>query len=95
MSSRRVVITGVGLINSLGLNAKDAWAGILSSKSGVKNITQFNTDQFSCKIASIVSEFSAENYISARDIRKMDKFIHFGIAAATFIAYVRVIYCGF
>lgn len=83
MSSRRVVITGVGLINSLGLNAKDSWSGILNSKSGVKNITQFNTDQFPCKIASIVSEFSPENYISPRDIRKMDKFIHFGIAATT------------
>lgn len=83
MSSRRVVITGVGLINSLGLNAKDSWSGILSSKSGVKNITHFDTSQYPCKIASIVSEFNPEDYISPRDIRKMDKFIHFGIAAAT------------
>lgn len=82
MSSRRVVITGIGLINSLGLNAKDSWSGILSSKSGVKNITHFDTDQLPCKIASIVLEFNLKNYISPRDVRKMDKFIHFGIAAA-------------
>lgn len=81
-SRRRVVITGVGLINSLGLNTKDSWQGIVSSKSGIKNIPYFNTDQYPCKIASIVSKFTPEDYISPRDVRKMDKFIHFGIAAA-------------
>ena len=83
MSSRRVVITGVGIISSLGLNTKDSWSGILSSKSGVKNITHFDISQFPCKIASLVSEFDPENYIPPRDVRKMDKFIHYGIAAAT------------
>lgn len=83
MSSRKVVITGVGLVNSLGLDVKDSWSGILSSKSGVKNITHFDTSQCPCKIASIASEFNSEDYISPRDIRKMDKFIHFGVAAAT------------
>lgn len=82
-SRRRVVITGVGLINSLGLNARDSWQGILSSKSGIKNIPYFNTKYYPCKIASIVSSFNPEDYISPRDVRKMDKFIHFGIAAAS------------
>jgi 3-oxoacyl-[acyl-carrier-protein] synthase II len=83
MSPRRVVITGVGLINSLGLSVKDTWSGILSSKSGVKNITSFDTSNMPCKIASTVPEFNPENYIPARDVRKMDRFIQFGIAAAT------------
>jgi len=83
MSSRRVVITGIGLINSLGLNAKDTWSGILSGKSGVKNITAFDASKMPCKIASTVPEFNPEDYIPARDIRKMDRFIQFGIAAAT------------
>jgi 3-oxoacyl-[acyl-carrier-protein] synthase II len=82
MSSRRVVITGVGIINSLGLSVKDTWSNILSSKSGVKNITSFDTSNMPCQIASIVPEFNPENYIPARDIRKMDRFIQFGIAAA-------------
>ena len=83
MSSKRVVITGIGLINSLGLNAKDTWSGILSGKSGVKNITAFDASKMPCKIASTVPEFNPEDYIPARDIRKMDRFIQFGIAAAT------------
>ena len=82
MSSRRVVITGIGLINSLALNAKDSWSGILSGKSGVKNITAFDTSKMPCKIASTVPEFNPEDYIPARDVRKMDRFIQLGIAAA-------------
>lgn len=82
MSLRRVVITGVGLVNSLGLNVKDSWSGILSGKSGVKNITAFDTDKIPCKIASTIPEFNPEDYIPARDIRKMDRFIQMGIAAA-------------
>jgi len=83
MSSRRVVITGIGIINSLGLNAKDSWSGILSGKSGIKNITSFDASKMPCKIASTVPEFNPEDYIPARDVRKMDRFIQFGIAAAT------------
>lgn len=83
MSSRRVVITGIGMITSLGLSAKDTWQGILSGKSGVKNISEFDTSKLPCKIASAVTNFDPENYIPARDVHKMDRFIHLGIAAAT------------
>jgi len=82
MSPRRVVITGIGMITSLGLNAKDSWDGILSGKSGVKNIVEFDTSKLPCKIASTIPNFSPENYIAARDVRKMDRFIQMGIAAA-------------
>ena len=82
MSTRRVVITGVGMITSLALNAKDSWAGILAGKSGVKNITSFNPERMPCTIASEIPEFNAEDYIDPRDVRKMDRFIHLGIAAA-------------
>ena len=81
-SSRRVVITGAGLINSLGLNIEDSWSRILSSESGIESITSFNTDRSPCKIASSVSAFNPEDYISPRDIHKMDRFIHLGIAAS-------------
>jgi 3-oxoacyl-[acyl-carrier-protein] synthase II len=82
MSTRRIVITGIGMITSLGLNASDSWAGILAGKSGVKKISSFNTEKMPCKIASEIPEFNAENYIDPRDVRKMDRFIHMGIAAA-------------
>lgn len=82
MSPRRVVITGIGMMTSLGLGAKDSWSGILESRSGVRNIDEFDTSKLPCKIASTISSFDPEHYIAARDIRKMDRFIHLGIAAA-------------
>lgn len=83
MTLRRVVVTGVGLMTSLGLDVNSSWTNILAGKSGVKNIDYFDTSKLSCKIASTIPDFNPENYIAARDIKKMDKFIHFGIAAAT------------
>lgn len=82
ISKRRVVVTGVGLVTSLGLNTVNSWAGILTGKSGIKNIDYFDTSKLPCKIASTIPEFNPEDYVLARDIKKMDKFIHFGIAAA-------------
>lgn len=83
MSSRRVVITGVGLVTSLGLTTEETWAGILAGKSGVTKIDHFDTSKLPCKISSSISNFTPEDYMPARDVRKMDRFIHFGIAAAT------------
>jgi len=80
--ARRVVITGIGLVTSLGLNADDTWRNIIAGKSGVKIIDYFDTKKLPCKIASTVPDFNPENYISARDVKKMDKFIQFGITAA-------------
>ena len=82
MATRRIVITGVGMLTSLALNTADTWSKILAGKSGVKNITSFDTEKIACKIASEIPEFNAENYINPGDVRKMDRFIHLGIAAA-------------
>ncbi|MCF8494251.1 MAG: beta-ketoacyl-ACP synthase II [Rickettsiaceae bacterium] len=82
MSLRRVVITGVGAVTSLGHNVPDTWSGILSGKSGVKVITEVDTSKLPCKIASMVSDFDPEKYVPARELRKMDRFIHFGLVAA-------------
>lgn len=81
MSTRRIVITGVGMLTSLGLNTEDTWSKILKGHSGVKNITSFDTKKTLCKIASEIVEFDVENYINPSDVRKMDRFIHLGIAA--------------
>ncbi len=82
MSRRRVVVTGLGCISPVGNTVADAWANILAGQSGIDLITKFDTSSFSCKIAGEVKGFDVESYISAKDARGMDSFIHYGIAAA-------------
>lgn len=82
MSRRRVVVTGLGCISPVGNTAADSWANLLAGHSGIDFITKFDAANFSCKIAGEVKGFDLESYISAKDARTMDTFIHFGIAAA-------------
>ncbi len=79
--TRRVVITGIGAITSLGNDVNSNWQGILAGRSGVSNISHFDTERFNCRIASSVKDFPADT-ISDRDLKKMDRFIAFGIIAA-------------
>lgn len=82
MSRRRVVVTGLGCISPVGNTVQDAWANLLAGQSGIDLITKFDTTNFACKIAGEVKGFDLESYISAKEARSMDTFIHFGIAAA-------------
>jgi 3-oxoacyl-[acyl-carrier-protein] synthase II len=82
MSRRRVVVTGLGCISPVGNTVKDAWANVLAGKSGIDLITKFDAASFACKIAGEVKNFELESYISAKEARTMDTFIHFGIAAS-------------
>ncbi|MGE8321280.1 MAG: beta-ketoacyl-ACP synthase II [Comamonas sp.] len=82
MSRRRVVVTGLGCISPVGNTVADAWANVLAGKSGIDLITKFDTTDFSCKIAGEVKGFNLESYMSAKEARTMDTFIHYGIAAA-------------
>ncbi len=82
MSRRRVVVTGLGCVCPVGNTVEDAWANLLAGQSGIDLITKFDTSNFSCKIAGEVRGFDLESYLSAKDARGMDSFIHFGIAAA-------------
>ena len=86
MSTRRVVITGIGLVTPLGVGVQSSWAGIIDSKSGIRQITSFDTTNFACKIAGMVDKsengFNPENFIDQRSVHKMDLFIQYGIAAA-------------
>ncbi len=81
LSKRRVVITGLGCISPLGNSVKASWDGLLSGKSGVSEIKSFDVSKFSTRFAGQVKDFNIENYISAKESRHMDKFIHFGMAA--------------
>ncbi len=82
MSRRRVVVTGLGCVSPVGNTVADAWANILAGQSGIDLITKFDASDFSCKIAGEVKNFDLGAYMSAKDARSMDAFIHFGVAAA-------------
>ncbi len=82
MSKRRVVITGMGMVSPVGLTVKESWANILAGKSGVAPITSFDTTGFSTTFGGTVKDFDASQYLSPKEAKKMDPFIHYGIAAS-------------
>ncbi len=82
MSRRRVVVTGLGCISPVGNTVDTAWANLLAGQSGIGLITKFDASTFNCKIAGEVKNFDIESYMSAKEARTMDTFIHYGVAAA-------------
>ena len=83
MTRRRVVVTGLGCVSPVGNTVAQSWANILAGKSGIDLISKFDASSFNCRIAGEVKGFEVETYISAKEARTMDSFIHFGIAAAS------------
>jgi 3-oxoacyl-[acyl-carrier-protein] synthase II len=82
MNKRRVVVTGLGVVSPVGVGVKTAWANIIAGKSGISQITKFDASAFTTTIAGEVKDFNVEDFISAKDARRMDTFIQFGLAAA-------------
>jgi len=82
--TRRVVVTGVGLVTPLGIGTEASWEAIRAGKSGIGSITQFDATAFSCRIAGEVKGFEPAAFIEKKEIKKMGRFIHFGVAAADF-----------
>src|SRR5512139_376577 len=72
----------MGMVSPVGLNVKESWANILAGKSGIGPITHFDTTDFSTRFGGSVWGFNVENYLSTKEAKKMDPFIHYGIAAA-------------
>ncbi|ULJ60275.1 beta-ketoacyl-ACP synthase II [Wielerella bovis] len=79
---RRVVITGLGQISPVGNDVESAWQNLLAGKSGVGSITKFDASDLACQIAGEVKDFDITQYIPAKEARRMDTFIHYGIAGA-------------
>ena len=81
MSRRRVVVTGLGIVSPLGSTIASAWQAILAGRSGIVPITRFDASAFPTRIAGAVQGFNLADYLSAKDARRMDEFIHYGVAA--------------
>lgn len=79
---RRVVITGLGSVSPVGLNVPESWSNILAGRSGIGPLTHFDVTDFPVRFGGSVTGFDVEKYLSVKDARKMDAFVHYGIAAA-------------
>jgi len=82
LAKRRVVVTGLGIVSPVGNDLKSSWDSILAGRSGASLITEFDTSEFAVKFACTVKGFDASEYIPKKDLKKMDTFIHYGVAAA-------------
>ena len=81
MSKRRVVVTGLGIVSPLGSRIDTAWQNILKGESGIGPISRFDTQAFATRIGGAVRDFNVDDYISPKEARRMDEFIHYGVAA--------------
>lgn len=81
MARRRVVVTGLGAISPVGIGVAETWQNIVAGKSGIGRITRFDPGAFACQVAGEVNGFDATQFIPAKDARRMDRFVHFGLAA--------------
>ncbi len=82
MSRRRIAVTGLGLISPVGNTVAEGWANIIAGHSGIAPITKFDASGFACRFAGEVKGFPLEDYLSAKEARHMDTFIHYGLAAS-------------
>jgi 3-oxoacyl-[acyl-carrier-protein] synthase II len=81
LSRRRVVVTGLGIVCPVGNSVPEAWANILAGKSGITRITRFDPGTLACQIAGEVKNFDEASFLSPKEARRMDRFMHLGIAA--------------
>ena len=83
MSKRRVVIMGLGALSPVGNNVADSWNSVINGKSGIGPIERFDVSDFPTRIGGAVRGFDVTEYIPEKEAKKMDTFIHYGIAAGT------------
>jgi 3-oxoacyl-[acyl-carrier-protein] synthase II len=82
MTKRRVAVTGLGIVSPVGNDPATAWNNVCAAKSGIAPITDFDVKDFPTRFGGCIRDFDPEKYVAAKDVRKMDPFIHYGIATA-------------
>ncbi|MGB7067102.1 MAG: beta-ketoacyl synthase N-terminal-like domain-containing protein, partial [Syntrophobacteria bacterium] len=78
---RRVVVTGLGLVTPVGIGVEETWSALVAGKSGISRITRFDATDMATQIAGEVKDFKAEDYVSRKDLRRMDIFTIYALAA--------------
>ena len=81
MNNRRVVVTGVGAITALGLDVDSTWHGVTNGVNAVRPIDHFDASAFSTRFSASLNDFSTDGYLEARDAKRMDAFIQYGMVA--------------
>ncbi|OYY50434.1 MAG: beta-ketoacyl-[acyl-carrier-protein] synthase II [Methylophilales bacterium 28-44-11] len=81
MTKRRVVVTGLGVISPVGIGVNNAWKNLIAGQSGITRITKFDPSNFASQVAGEVKDFNVEDFLSAKEARRMDTFIQYGLAA--------------
>jgi len=81
-SNRRVVVTGLGIVSPVGSTLASAWENICAGRSGIQPVTAYDVSQFSVKFAGMAQGFDVTQYLGAKELKKMDTFIHYGVAAS-------------
>lgn len=82
MSKRRVVVTGLGVVSPVGIGVQTSWSSLIAGKSGITRITKFDPSNFASQIAGEVKDFDVSQFLPAKEARRMDIFIQYGMAAA-------------
>ncbi len=82
MSKRRVVVTGLGVVSPLGNDLASTWDGIVNGRSGIGPVTHFDAALYTTRIAGEIRDFDVTRWVAAKDVKKMDAFIHYGVAAS-------------
>jgi len=83
VSQRRVVVTGLGMVSPVGLDVAESWTNILAGRSGIRPLTGFDVSGFSTRFGGAVPDFDVGRYLPPKEAKKMDPFVHYGLAAAT------------
>lgn len=86
MSTKRVVITGLGVVSPIGIGYQTFWENLLAGKSGIKNITRFDASNYACKIAGEITDFDASQFMDRKEAKKLVKFIQYAVAASKLAA---------
>lgn len=82
MGKRRVVVTGMGMLSPLGNDVESSWEGILAGRSGIGMIDRFDASEYNTRIGGAIKDLDLESYLSTKEARKLDAFIHYGLIAA-------------
>ena len=80
--SKRIVVTGIGIVSPLGLNTEDTWQGLINGRSGIDYITSFDSELFETRIAGEVKDFNPNDFLDRKEARRMDRFTQFAAVAA-------------